>query len=104
MSERTAEILIGRKEPMRYVMAIIQSFAAGYTEIHLRARGMAIKRAVDTVQIIKRSIIPELKIKAINIGSEQITRQDGRTGYVSTIEIVVTKGEEKEEKKRTRHK
>jgi DNA-binding protein len=51
---------------------------------------MSISRAVDVAQIISRKTENAgYKIGDINISSEALESQDGRTRNVSTIEIVV---------------
>jgi len=92
MTERPANaIYVGMKPVMNYVVACMSLFNAGMPEIQVMARGMAITKAVDTVEVIRRSFIKDLTIKAINIGTEQLTSQDGRTNNVSTMQIVLSR-------------
>ena len=51
MSERT-DVLIGRKPVMNYVLACITLFHGGANEIYVKARGRAISRAVDVVEVV----------------------------------------------------
>jgi len=58
----------------------------------VKARGRAISRAVDVVEIIRRRFMPDIKIKEIRIGTQQITGEEGGApSNVSTMELVLTK-------------
>ncbi|MCS7143010.1 MAG: DNA-binding protein Alba [Aigarchaeota archaeon] len=82
-------ILVGKKPLMSYVLACLLSLQQGQNVV-VKARGRAIGRAVDVVQVLKNRFVKELKIQDVKLGSEQLTGQDGRTVNVSTIEIKVT--------------
>ena len=93
MSERN-DVLIGRKPAMNYVLACITLFHGGANEINVKARGRAISRAVDVVEITRRRFLPDVKIKNIDIGTEQLpSTEEGRNTptNVSTIEIKLGK-------------
>jgi len=91
MSEASA-VLIGKKPVMNYVLACITLLQGGAGELTVKARGRAISRAVDVVEIIRRRFMPDIKIKEIRIGTQQITGEEGGTPRnVSTIELVLTK-------------
>jgi len=92
MSESNA-VLVGKKPAMSYVLACITLFHSGAKEINVKARGRAISRAVDVVEIVRRRFLPDVKIKSVNIGTEQIppAEEGGTPTNVSTIEIVLTK-------------
>ncbi len=82
-------VRIGRKPIISYVVACVTLFNSGKNEIMVRARGRAIPKAVDAVEMLKRSFLKELVIKSIDIGSEDIKRYDGRGSSISTIEITL---------------
>ena len=84
-------VFIGQKPVMNYVIACLTSFNTGGGKVCVKARGMAISRAVDTVEVLRRSFIKNLKIADIKIGTEEVTGEQGRRSNVSTIEITVTK-------------
>jgi DNA-binding protein len=86
-------VLIGRKPVMNYVVACLTFFNAGAKEVCIKARGRSISRAVDTVELLRRAFIKGLGLKEIKIGTEEITRAEGRKSNVSTIEITVAKAE-----------
>jgi len=86
-------VLIGRKPVMNYVIACVTFFSAGEKEVCVKARGRAISRAVDTIELLRRSFVKDLGLKEIKLGTEEITREEGRRSNVSTIEITVAKAE-----------
>jgi DNA-binding protein len=96
-AEKPAEnaVLIGRKPVMNYVLACLTLFNAGESEVVVKARGRAISTAVDTVELLRRAFVKGLGIKNIEIGTEEMTREEGQKSNVSTIEITVGKGESK---------
>jgi len=84
-------IYIGRKPSMSYVLAVITQFTDGRKEVHIKARGRAISRAVDVAEIVKNRFINEVKVKNIQIGTEERTLEDGSKVNVSTMDIILTK-------------
>ena len=90
-------VRIGKKPIMNYVTACVTLFNSGNGEVMVRARGLAIEKAIDTVQMLKRGFLKDVAIKSINLGSEDITRFDGSRGNISTIEITLSREEEYEE-------
>ena len=90
MSENNS-VLIGKKPAMNYVLACITLFHSGAKEVRLKARGKAISRAVDAVEVVRRRFIPDSKVAKIGIGTDQIVPQEegNRLSNVSTIEITL---------------
>ncbi|MDH5634738.1 MAG: DNA-binding protein Alba [Candidatus Bathyarchaeota archaeon] len=88
-------VLIGRKPAMNYVLACITLIHGGANEINVKARGRAISRAVDVVEICRRRFLPDIKVKNIDIGTQQLPAREGEEGRgptnVSTIEITLAK-------------
>ena len=86
-------VLIGRKPVMNYVLACISLFHGGASEILVKARGRAISRAVDVAEVTRRRFMPDLKVKKIGIGTDQLSPTEGRDApsNVSTIEITLAK-------------
>ena len=85
-------VLIGRKPVMNYVVACLTFFNSGEANVCIKARGRAISRAVDTVELLRRAFVRDLKLNSIAIGTEEIQREEeGRISNVSTIEIDMTK-------------
>ena len=83
-------IFVGQKPVMNYAMsALIQLTQAG--EVVVKARGMAISRAVDVAEIVtKRLGAGQFKVKDIGISSE-VVGEGPETRNISSIEIVVGK-------------
>jgi len=84
-------VLIGKKPIMNYVVACLTFFNSGAQRIVVKARGRAISRAVDTVELLRRAFMKDLQLKDIKIGTEEVTRGEGQKTNVSTIEITVAK-------------
>ena len=88
--EQTDEnvIFIGSKPPMSYVLAVVTEFKKDNTkEVIIKARGRAISRAVDTAEIVRNRFVTDATVTKIEIGTENITNDEGRTHNVSSIEI-----------------
>jgi len=84
-------ILIGKKPAMNYALATIIQFNQGSSEVTVKARGMAISKAVDVVEIVRRRFLGEsVKVKEIRIGTE-ILGEGADVRNVSTMEIVIAK-------------
>ena len=83
-------IFVGQKPVMNYAMsALIQLASAG--EVTVKARGMAISRAVDVAEIVtKRLGNGQFKIKDIGINTE-VVGEGPEQRNISSIEIVVGK-------------
>ena len=96
MSEQPNLVRIGKKPIMNYVTACVTLFNSGNGDVMVRARGQAIEKAIDTVQMLKRSFLKDAKIVSINLGSEDVTRFDGTRGNISTIEITLSREDEEE--------
>jgi len=92
MSESNS-VLIGRKPVMNYVLACITLFHGGANEVNVKARGRAISRAVDVVEVTRRRFMPDVKVKKIDIGTDQLAsfEEGGTPTNVSTIEITLAK-------------
>jgi len=90
MSENNA-VLIGKKPVMNYVLACITFFHGGAKEVSVKARGRAISRAIDVVEVVRRRFLPDVKVTSIGIGTDQMSPQEEGSGLtnVSTIEIIL---------------
>ncbi|MEM0025376.1 MAG: DNA-binding protein Alba [Zestosphaera sp.] len=85
-------VLVGKKPVMNYVLATLTLLNQGVPEIVVKARGRAIGKAVDTVEIVRNRFLPDkVVIKDIRIGSQVVTSAEGRQSRVSTIEIIISK-------------
>ena len=83
-------VYVGKKPLMSYVLAVITQFGAGNNEVHIKARGRAIGKAVDVAEIVRRRFINEAQIKEVKIDTEE-REVEGKKTYVSTIDIVLAK-------------
>jgi len=86
-------VLIGKKPVMNYVLACISLFPAGENEVFVKARGRAISRAVDVVEVTRHHFMLDLKVQEIGIGTDQLApfQEGGALSNVSTIEITLAK-------------
>ncbi|OYT63174.1 DNA-binding protein Alba [Candidatus Bathyarchaeota archaeon ex4484_205] len=88
MAQEENVVYIGGKPVMNYVLAVITQFNEGGDRVVLKARGRAISRAVDVAEIVRNRFLPNIEVKDIRIGTEELQSEDGRTVNTSTIEIV----------------
>ncbi|MBS7652333.1 DNA-binding protein Alba [Candidatus Bathyarchaeota archaeon] len=86
-------VVVGEKPVRNYVVACITLFNAGASTVRVRARGKHISRAVDTVELLKRVFIKDLRVEEIKIGTDELVNEEGKDVGVSTIEITLTKPE-----------
>ena len=88
-------IFVGIKPFMNYVTAVVMQFQnKGQDEVIVSARGKFISKAVDVVEVARRTFLKDenIQIKGIKISSEQFENKEGRRIFVSAIEIVLVKG------------
>ncbi len=82
-------IYVGRKPVMNYVLAVMNCLnQRGLDEVVLKARGRAISTAVDVEEVSRRVFEEDLEV-GVNIGTEQLPQEEGRTKNVSTMEITM---------------
>lgn len=84
-------VYVGKKGIMNYVMAAITQINKGEKEIHIKARGRSISKAVDVAQLLMNRFEKEVKVKNIEIGTEEVEADEGGTINISTIDVVVAK-------------
>ena len=86
-------ILIGKKPVMAYATAIMMHYQSGAKILTIRARGRAISRAVDVVEVVRRRFFAgKMLIKEVTIGTQAIG-EGGDTRNVSTIDIKIERTE-----------
>jgi len=83
-------VFVGKKPTMSYVLAVITQFSGGMEEVHVKARGRSISRAVDVAEVVKNRFVQDLN-KAVEIGTEEITDENNNKLNVSTIDILLKK-------------
>jgi archaea-specific DNA-binding protein len=87
-------IFVGIKPFMNYVTGVVMQFQnKGQNEVIVSARGKFISKAVDVVEVARRTFLKEenIKIKDIKISSEPFENKEGKRIFVSTINIILTK-------------
>src|SRR5881409_2422413 len=82
-------VRIGQKPTMNYVVACVTLFNTGVPEVMVRARGQSITKAVEVVDMLRRAFLKNVQIESVDIGTEQIKRNDGSIASLSTIEIML---------------
>ena len=85
-------VFVGKKSPMDYVLAVITQFNRGSKEVLIKSRGQSISRSVDVAEITRRKFLPDVAVKDIEIGTEELERSDGTKSNVSTMTITLKKG------------
>lgn len=83
-------VFVGKKPTMSYVLAVMTQFSEGQKEVHLKARGKSISRAVDVAEVVKNRFLNGVS-NAIDIGTEKIEGERDGTLNVSTIQITLSK-------------
>ena len=92
MAEQNQDVvLIGKKATMNYVIACITLFNSGKQTITVKARGLVISQAVETVELLRRAFIKDLAVQNITIGSQEFQKINGISSSVSTIDIVISR-------------
>ena len=87
-------IFVGVKPFMNYVTGVVMQFQnKGQKEVMVSARGKFISKAVDIVEVARRTFLKDenIKVSDIKISSEQFENKEGKRIFVSAIEIKLTK-------------
>jgi len=84
-------VLIGKKPVMNYVIACLTYFNSGGKKVVVKARGRAISRAVDTVELLRRAFVKNVQLQGISIRTEEVAREEGQLAKVSALEITMSK-------------
>lgn len=83
-------IFVGGKPTMNYVLAVVTQFHNNMDSVVVKARGRAISKAVDVVEIVKNKFMNDLKDGSIEVGTEELQNEKGKLN-VSTISITLQK-------------
>ena len=92
--EKDNTVFIGIKPFMNYVNAIVVQFHdKDQEEVIVSARGKFISRAVDVVEVVRRTFLKDenIRIDDIKISSQDFENKEGRKIFVSTIDIKLVK-------------
>jgi len=87
-------IFVGIKPFMNYVTGVVMQFQnKGQDEVIVSARGKFVSKAVDAVEVARRTFLRDenIKVKDIKIGSEEFENKEGKRIFVSSIEITLSK-------------
>ncbi|MFA7707496.1 MAG: DNA/RNA-binding protein AlbA [Candidatus Pacearchaeota archaeon] len=87
-------IYIGIKPFMNYVTGIVMQFKnKGQKEVIVSARGKFTSKAIDAVEVAKRTFLKDenIQVKDVKISSEEFETKEGKRIHVSTIEIKLVK-------------
>jgi len=84
-------VYIGKKPTMNYVLAVATQFNSGSSDVTIKARGKSISKAVDVAEIVRNRFVQEAKVNDIQITTEVLENDDGKSSNVSSIEIFLKK-------------
>lgn len=88
-------IFVGIKPFMNYVTGVVMQFQnKGQNEVFVSARGKFTSKAIDIVEVARRTFLKDenIQIKNISVSSEQFENKEGKRIFVSAIEIRLVKG------------
>lgn len=93
MSEEAEDntVYVGSKPAMSYVLAVVTQFEDGQDTVHLKARGNAVATAVDVAEIVRNRFLEETDVEDIEIGTDEITTDEGEEMNLSSIQIDLAK-------------
>ena len=94
VNEKDNVIFVGVKPFMNYVTGVVMQFQnKGQKEVIVSARGKFISKAVDVVEVARRTFLKDenIQIRNINISSEQFENKEGKRIFVSAIDISLIK-------------
>lgn len=80
-------VYVGSKPAYSYVLAVVTQFTEGNETVHVKARGKAISRAVDVVEIVKNRFLEDVQVDDIETGTDQIETDEGEELNVSSIQL-----------------
>lgn len=84
-------IFVGQKPVMSYALAVMTQFSSGVKEVHIKSRGKSISRAVDVAEVVRHKFLPDIKVKSVEIGTEEREVEGGNKINVSTMSILLSK-------------
>jgi DNA-binding protein Alba len=85
-------VYIGQKPTMTYVFQVVTQLNASIGPVVVKARGNAIGKAVDVVEVVRRRFLEgHVDIGPISIDTERLVNREGREANVSSIAINLTR-------------
>lgn len=92
VDRKGATVYIGTKPTMAYVFQVVAELNSGASPVVVKARGIAIARAVDVVEVVRRRLLAgEVAVGTVWIGTERLVNRDHREANVSAIAIPLTR-------------
>ncbi|MHB8351466.1 MAG: DNA-binding protein Alba [Thermoplasmata archaeon] len=89
---RGATVYIGTKPTMTYVFQVVAELNSGAVPVVVKARGIAIARAVDVVEVVRRRFLAgDVAVGTVWIGTERLVNRDHREANVSAVAIPLTR-------------
>ena len=81
-------VFVGKKPTMSYVLAAVTQFSDGLDEIHIKARGKNISRAVDVAEVVRKRFVQNVTTQ-VGIDTQEIVDENKNRINVSTIDIAL---------------
>jgi DNA-binding protein len=92
MARAGPTVFIGPRPTMSYVFEVVAQLNSGAGPVIVKARGLAIGKAVDVVEVVRRKFLEgSVAIGEIRIDTERLTNRQGRDMNVSSISIPLTR-------------
>lgn len=77
---------------MSYVFEVVAQLNSGAGPVVVKARGNAIAKAVDVVEVVRRRFLEgQVDVGSISVGTERLVNRSGREANVSSIAIPLTR-------------
>jgi DNA-binding protein Alba len=87
-----ATVFVGTKPTMTYVFQVVAQLNSGAGPVVVKARGNAIGKAVDVVEVVRRRFLEgQVGVGPIAIDTERLVNREGREANVSSIAISLTR-------------
>ncbi len=85
-------VYIGPRPTMSYVFEVVAQLHSGAGPVVVKARGLAIAKAVDVVEVVRNKfLVGGVAIGEIRIATENLVNRTGRETRVSAIAIPLTR-------------
>ena len=97
MNDDNTIFVSNKRSVVSFVLAAVTMFNRGAELITFKARGKAITRAIDSVEVLRNKFMTDINPKNITIGigtetyenADENGNKDGTKTALSTIEIIV---------------
>jgi archaea-specific DNA-binding protein len=85
-------VFIGSKPTMSYVFQVVAQLNSGPGPIVVKARGNAIAKAVDVVEVVRHRFLEhQVEVGRIVLDTERLVNREGREANVSSIAIPLSR-------------